>query len=294
MIERFVDVADYVSPSKLTDFVINPYVGCPHACRYCYACFMKRFTNHLEPWGEFLDVKRCSKPLGVKRLSGKSVFMSSVTDPYNPAEARYGVTRRILEELASIDCELTITTKSNLILRDLDLLVERNKRFSQTPSSTNNSQTRSLIVDNEARSTPPQRPRIRVVASINTLDEDFRADMDAASPISARVEVLKKCKEAGIANALFMSPIFPFITDVRAIIERAKEFVDEIWFENLNLRPGYKEDILAYIRARYPQYYADYLDIYRRDDRSYWHTLKDQIVDYCKNNAVSHEIFFHY
>ncbi len=291
MIERFVDVADYVSPSKLTDFVINPYVGCPHACRYCYACFMKRFTNHLEPWGEFLDVKRCSKPLGAKRLSGKSVFMSSVTDPYNPAEARYGVTRRILEELAPINCELTITTKSNLILRDLDLLVERNKRFSQE-SQNDVLQERSLIGDETRKLTLP-RPKLRVVASINTLDEDFRADMDAASPISARLDVLKTCRERGIANALFMSPIFPFVTDVWAIIERAKSFVDQIWFENLNLRPGYKEDILAYIRARFPQYYADYLDIYRRGDRSYWDALKEQIIDFCENNGASYEIFFH-
>ncbi len=291
MIERFVDVADYVSPSKLTDFVINPYVGCPHACRYCYACFMKRFTNHLEPWGDFLDVKRCSKPLGVERLSGKSVFMSSVTDPYNPAEARYGVTRRILEELAPIDCELTITTKSNLILRDLDLLVERNDRFSQE-SQDEVLRERSLISD-ETRNLTLPRPKLRVVASINTLDEDFRADMDAASPISARLDVLKTCKERGITNALFMSPIFPFVTDVWAIIERAKSFVDQIWFENLNLRPGYKEDILAYIRARFPQFYTDYLDIYRRGDHSYWDVLREQIIDFCEKNGVSYEIFFH-
>jgi len=290
MIERFVDVADYVSPSKLSDFVINPYVGCPHACRYCYACFMKRFTNHFEPWGEFLDVKRCSKPLGAKRLTGKSAFMSSVTDPYNPAEARYRVTRRILEELAPIDCELTITTKSDLVLRDLDLLTERNERF----SCGTQSKFSSLTGDEEVETIVTNRPKLRVVSSINTLDEDFRADMDAASPISARLNVLKTCREQGISTVLFMSPIFPFITDFQAIVDRSKDFVDAIWFENLNLRPGYKEDILAYIRARFPTYYADYLDIYRRDDRSYWHALKDEIANYCENVGVSYEIFFHY
>jgi len=293
MIERFVDVADYVSPSKLSDFVINPYIGCPHACRYCYACFMKRFTNHLEPWGDFLDVKRCSKPLGTKRLTGKSVFMSSVTDPYNPAEARYGVTRRILEELATIDCRLTITTKSNLILRDLDLLVERNERFSLT-SQINCRQERSLLEVEESNRLSIDRPRLRVVSSIITLDDEFRSDMDAASPISARLDALKTCKERGVSTVLFMSPIFPFITDFRAIIDRAKNFVDAVWFENLNLRPGYKEDILSYIRARFPEYYADYLDIYRRDDRSYWYALKEEITDYCENAGISYEIFFHY
>lgn len=265
MIERIVDVADFVSPSKLTDFVINPYVGCPHACRYCYACFMKRFTNHLEPWGEFVDVKRCSKPLGAKRLNGKAVFMSSVTDAYNPAEKKYGVTRKILEELAPIDCELTITTKSTLILRDLDLIRARARRGLAT-----------------------------VVCSINTLDEEFRSEMDRAARISERLDVLKTAFDAGIPTALFMSPIFPFVTDFRAIVEKARPFVREFWFENLNLRPGYKEDILRYVRARFPEFYRDYLAIYRRGDRSYWLALKEEIADYCEKRGVANRIFFHY
>ncbi|MBQ1864112.1 MAG: hypothetical protein II150_05935, partial [Thermoguttaceae bacterium] len=172
MIEREIQVADYVSPSKLGDYVINPYVGCPHACRYCYASFMKRFTNHEEPWGEFLDVKHCAKPLGAKRLEGKSVFMSSVTDCYNPLEAKYGVTRRILEELAPIECRLSITTKSDLLLRDLDLLEARTGMFRRA----------TFAFDGEEES----KRGILVASSINTLDEEFRAEMDSASPIERR------------------------------------------------------------------------------------------------------------
>ncbi len=63
MVIKEVTVNDYLTLSKLpaSDYVINPYVGCPHGCKYCYASFMKRFTNHKEKWGELLDIKRCNK-----------------------------------------------------------------------------------------------------------------------------------------------------------------------------------------------------------------------------------------
>ena len=69
MVEKEVVVKDLVTKSNLpaSDYVINPYVGCPHGCRYCYACFMKRFTNHSEAWGSFIDIKRCDKPISKKK-----------------------------------------------------------------------------------------------------------------------------------------------------------------------------------------------------------------------------------
>lgn len=277
MTEREIDVVDYVSKSRLSDYVINPYVGCPHACRYCYASYMRRFTSREDLWGNFLDVKRCSKPLGANRLTGKSVFMSSTTDCYNPAEARYRVTRRILEELAPIECELSITTKSRLILRDLDLLVPRTRMF----------QRNALLWRDEPRY------GARVLFSINTLDEDFRSDMDRASTIAERLDALQQCREAGIPTGLFMSPIFPYITDFRAIVDRASSFVDFFLFENLKLRAGYKEDVLAYIRARYPEYYKGYAKIYREGSSAYWDALREEIVDYCERKGVSYQMCFH-
>lgn len=281
MIVKEIEVSDYVSPSKLCDYTINPYVGCPHACRYCYASFMKRFTEHTEPWGEFIDVKRCSKPLGVKRLTGKTVFMSSVTDCYNPWEAKYGITRRILEELAPIECELSITTKSDLLLRDLDLLKARTNLFRRP---------KTLFDLTE----PDERCGIRVLASINTLDEGFRQEMDRASSVEKRLEMLKVCHDSDVPTALFMSPIFPHITDFRAIVERAALFVDEFWFENLNLRPDFEESILFYIRERYPQYFETYLDIYRRGNLEYWYELKTEISTYCNKKGIPYHLCFHY
>ncbi|MEG3224974.1 MAG: hypothetical protein BME94_05495 [Methanobacteriales archaeon Met13] len=87
--------------NPVANFVINPYVGCTHACLYCYARFMKCFTGHREEWGEFLDIKVNADTLVPKRGSyhRKKVFLSSVTDPYLPQEKNYKLSRRILENL---------------------------------------------------------------------------------------------------------------------------------------------------------------------------------------------------
>lgn len=79
-----------------TDYVINPYVGCLHGCTYCYARFMKRFSNHSEPWGQFLDVKINAPDLipEGKKFNNKTIGLSSTTDPYLSLEKKYQITSR--------------------------------------------------------------------------------------------------------------------------------------------------------------------------------------------------------
>lgn len=264
IIEKEVSVKDLVTKSNLpaSDYVINPYVGCPHGCKYCYACFMKRFTKHSEEWGSFIDIKRCDKAISKKKLQGKSVFLSSVTDCYNPYEEKYGSTRKILEQLILIDCELNISTKSNLILRDINLL--------------------------------KQCKNLKVSISINTLDEQFKKDMDNASSISERLNTLKVLHENGIYSVLFMSPIFPGITDFRKIIENSKDFVDEYWFENLNLRGNYKEGILHYIKKSYSELMELYKEIYLQGKMEYWRDLAVDIEKYCNIHSIKHINYFYH
>ena len=130
-----INVNDYLTKSNLpsSDYVINPYIGCSHGCKYCYASFMKRFTGHKEKWGDFVDVKRCDKKMSLKKISKKNVFLSSVTDCYNKLEEKYLITRGILEQLVDSDCYLSISTKSKLILRDIDLLkkIKNNRSICQ-------------------------------------------------------------------------------------------------------------------------------------------------------------------
>ena len=264
MVIKEINTNDYLTKSNLpsSDYVINPYVGCPHGCRYCYASFMKRFTSHKEKWGEFLDIKICNKKIDLDKISNKNVFLSSVTDCYNKYEEKYCITRKILEQLVNSNCNLSISTKSKLILRDIDLL----------------KQIKNLVV----------------CMSINTLDESFKNDMDKASTIKERMDTLKELHRNGIYTVLFMSPIFPYITEWKNIIEETKCYIDEYWFENLNLRGEYKKDILNYIKEKRPELYSKYIDIYLKKDNSYWTQLSNEIEEYCRKNNIKYINYFYH
>jgi DNA repair photolyase len=121
-----VQTGNPITKSNLpdADYVINPYTGCLHSCIYCYARFMKRFTGHDEPWGSFVDVKLNAAdavPRKGEKYKNKSIFMSSVTDPYLELEKKYELTRRILKRIAEFEPDLGVQTKSALITRDIDI-----------------------------------------------------------------------------------------------------------------------------------------------------------------------------
>lgn len=259
-----ITVKDYLTKSNLPtiDYVINPYVGCPHGCKYCYASFMKRFTGHTEDWGTFIDIKRCDKKIDIKKLEKKNLFLSSVTDCYNEYEEKYEITRNILKQLIDVDVNINISTKSKLVLRDLDILKKLRN--------------------------------VNVSISINTLDEKFREDMDKGSSIEDRLNTLKMLHENGIYTTLFMSPIFPYITEVKSIIEKSRDFVDEYYFENLNLRGSYKGKILNYIYENYPKFYGEYIKIYVKNDKSYWINLSKKVEKYCLNNNIKYRNYFYH
>ena len=248
-----IDVQSVMTKSSLPvgGYSVNPYVGCPHACRYCYASFMKRFTAHTEPWGTFLDVKHWKPIANPHKFDGQRIVIGSVTDGYNPYEEEFRRTRKLLEELKGTTAEIMICTKSDLVLRDLDLL----KSF----------------------------PKVTVSWSVNTLDEQFRLDMDHAVSIERRLDAMKQVYDAGIRTVCFISPIFPGITDVKAIINRVKDFADLIWLENLNLHGQFKGDIMNYIREKHPELASLYDEIYNKKRMDYWKSLEQEI------SAFTHE-----
>lgn len=230
------------------EYSVNPYVGCTHGCQYCYACFMKRFTGHTEDWGSFLDVKIWREIKNPEKYAGKELFIGSVTDPYLPQEETYQRTRALLLQLKGSGAKLSIATKSDLILRDLELI----QSF----------------------------PDARVSWSVNTLDEVFRQDMDKAVSIERRLAAMEAFHRAGVRTTCFISPIFPGITDVKSILLRVKDQCNLIWLENLNLRGGYKAVILDYIRETRPQLLPLYREIYSRGKRSYWENLDKELKDF--------------
>ncbi|WP_338096211.1 radical SAM mobile pair protein B [Methanorbis rubei] len=245
-----IETKDVISKSNLPvcDYSANPYVGCPHACKYCYASFMKRFTHHPEPWGSFLDVKHWPEIKNPQKYAGKEIFIGSVTDPYHPYEEQYGRTRALLEQLVGSGAKISIATKSDLVLRDLELI----KSF----------------------------PDARVSWSINTLDENFQSDMDEAVSIERRLAAMKAFHSAGIRTTCFISPIFPGITDVKEIIVQVKGQCNLIWLENLNLRGSYKSVIMEYIQQKYPKLLPLYREIYNQNDHRYWKLLDAELQAY--------------
>lgn len=243
---RDIETKNIMTKSTLPvgGYSVNPYVGCTHGCKYCYASFMKRFTGHTEPWGTFLDVKHWPVIKNPQKYKGQRVVIGSVTDGYLPQEAQFRNTRKLLEQLKNSGAELLICTKSDLILRDLDLLKEMGK--------------------------------VTVSWSINTLEEAFQSDMDNAVSVERRLDAMKQVYDAGIRTVCFISPVFPGITDFEAIFHRVKEQCDLVWLENLNLRGAFKQEILDYIKSKYPQLATLYHVIYTEGDRSYFRELEER------------------
>lgn len=244
------------------DFVINPYIGCSHACIYCYADFMKKFTGHLgDEWGEFVDVKiNADETIDPLKIDpSKTLVFGSVTDPYQATEAKYEITRKCLEKLLEIQPKIEILTKSDLILRDTDLL----KKFND----------------------------LRVVVSIGILDEKTSRKLEphAPSPVK-RINTLKKLHESGIKTVLFVSPIFPEISDVILLIDKTMDFVDGYYFENLNIRANNREKINKFLRENYP----NLIELYSKLGKDYWEKFRRKILEKCKKENIKYKIFFYH
>ena len=252
---RDVETKNIMTKSNLPvgGYSVNPYVGCTHGCKYCYASFMKRFTGHTEPWGTFLDVKHWLEIKNPPKYRGQRVVIGSVTDGYLPQEEQFQNTRKLLEQLKDSGAEILICTKSDLVVRDIDLLREMGK--------------------------------VTVSWSINTLDEDFRRDMDKAVSVERRLRAMKQVYDAGIRTVCFIAPVFPGITDFEAIFYRVKNQCDLIWLENLNLRSGFKQEILDYIQEKYPELTSLYQKIYQKGDRSYFRGLEQQAEQLAMENG---------
>ncbi len=181
MIIKEIESKSILSVSQVYPYVINPYTGCQHNCSYCYARFMKRFTGHQEPWGQFVDVKVNAADLLKKQITRKKpgkVWVSGVCDPYQPLEAKYQLTRRCLDILAQNDWPVVVQTRSPLALRDIDIF-KKGRDF-------------------------------EVGFSITTADDHIRQQFEPdAPPIEERVNALDELHQAGIKTYAMIAPILP-------------------------------------------------------------------------------------
>lgn len=192
-----------LSISKIYPYVINPYTGCQHNCSYCYARFMKRFTGHQEPWGQFVDVKVNAPDLLrheiIRKKIGK-VWVSGVCDPYQPVEAKYRLTRRCLEVLAQNNWPVIIQTRSPLVLRDRDIL-QKGENF-------------------------------EVGFSVTTADDSIRKIFEPdAPPIEERIRALDELHRAGIRTYAMIAPMLPGAEGLAEILSGR---IDYVLFDRMN------------------------------------------------------------
>jgi len=208
---------------------------------------MKRFTSHPEEWGDFLDIKINAEEVLAKELSKKpklgTVLIGSVTDAYQPIEAKYSITRSIIKLLLKCSFPISILTKSSLVTRDIDLL--------------------------------SQSGNCEVGITITTTDECVSRQFEpfASSPKS-RLEALAELKSAGIETYAFIGPVLPGFTDLSLIFEALRNKVDFVMIESLNPRCGNLDSIKDIVRRIKPSAISYYED--RRTAQQRWEQVKKE------------------
>jgi DNA repair photolyase len=206
MVIKEVHAKSILSKSGIpgADYCINAYTGCSHACVYCYATFMKKYSGHAEEWGKFVDVKINAPEVlrrQMKRAARGNVMLSSVTDAYQPLEAKYRLTRQCLEILLEHQFTVDILTKSPLVLRDIDII----KEFRD----------------------------IDVGITITTDDDRMRRIFEPnAPPLEARLNALKTLKEKGISTYVFIGPMLPM--DPEALSAKIGRYADSVLMSRMN------------------------------------------------------------
>jgi DNA repair photolyase len=174
------------------DWTCNPYVGCTFGCTYCYAMYLPQNDRPNEEWGKWFRAKQNAVELAQKqgkKVANQNVYISSVTDPYQPVERSLALTRGILEALIPHQPKLVIQTRGPLVMRDIDLL--------------------------------EQFKTVRVNMSIPTDSDSIRQAFEPKAPsIEKRWEALKVIRDAGIPVGICVTPTLP--------LENASSFVDRI------------------------------------------------------------------
>jgi DNA repair photolyase len=268
------------SPRMPFTWTINPYRGCEFGCRYCYARYTHEFMgmNRWEEFEEKIYVKRdaariLARELTPERLNGQSIALGTATDPYQPAERRYGVTRSLLAVMAMArDIQLSITTKSDLVTRDTDLLRRIDERSS-----------------------------IQVSITVTTLDRHLARILEYRAPTpDLRLKALQMLRQAGIAAGVSLAPIMPDITDNRAnleaVIAAARGHDATHVFANvLFLKPLAQQAFFLFLDCHFPHLRKRYAARFARSaflDRGYKDRILQMVAELKQKHGFSNNSEF--
>ena len=191
------------------DYSLNPYSGCSFGCTYCYAAFFSRNKDKMDNWGYWVEVKENALAMLRKKrkkpIIDKIVYMSSVTDPYQPIERKIEITRQLLQEFADFHkIRLVVQTRSPLVTRDIDLF----KKIG----------------------------RVQINMTVTTDDEEVRKVFEPFCPSNkARLKAIKKINDAGIQSCITMTPLLP-VNDADVFAVELKE----TGIDNFIIQPFHK------------------------------------------------------
>ncbi len=253
---------------------LNPYTGCVHRCHYCYArAYYARaehgnadedFETRILVKVNFAEV--LARELGRPSWKGEQVALGTATDPYQPAEGRYRLTRACIEAFGEAASPFSIITRGPMIVRDLDVLVEAARKAD-----------------------------VAVTFSIPTLDEDVwrKTEPSTAHP-RQRLRAVKELVDAGIKVGVGMAPILPGISDkpeqLREVVSAAREAgATGVWTNVLFLRPGTREHFLEHLAEDWPELLEHYLELY--EGRAYLPSaeakpLRQQVAALAKEHGI--------
>ena len=228
------------------EWTINPYRGCEFGCKYCYARYTHEFMELRDPvqFETQIYAKQWSEPAFRGELAkiprAKSIAIGTATDPYQPAERRFGVTRKILEVFAGErGRSISLTTKSDAVARDRDLFVEIARHNGLSVNMT-----------------------------VTTMDEDLARLLEPFAPRpSLRLAAVRALAEAGICCHVFCAPVMPLLTDSERSIDRVAQAASEAgacWLMGnpLFLKPCSRQVFLPFIEERFPQLARRYRERY--------------------------------
>jgi len=228
------------------DWSLNPYMGCVHRCTFCYVRAFERRADRPsdDRYGASIRVKVNVADVLRRELARPSwarecVAIGAATDPYQPAEGRYRLTRACIEALAEARTPFSLITRGPMIVRDVDVLVEAARRAS-----------------------------VSVTFSIPTLDDDVwrRTEPSTAHP-RQRLRAVSRLVDAGIKTGVGMAPILPGISDrpdqLREVVKAAREAgATGVWTNLLFLRPGTREHFLEHLAEDWPELVPRYRELY--------------------------------
>jgi len=251
-----------ISHSKLPglDYSLNPYFGCEHGCIYCYSPSVFRNKEIVKNWGKFVKAKInivdvLSKQL--KKIPKGVVGMSTVTDPYQPLEAKLQLSKRCIEELSANEFPISIQTKSDLVLRDKDLI---------------NSEGFDIGV------------------TLITLDNDLarRLGPRTSSPESL-IQVLEELSERGVDTWIFYGPVIPEINDgednIIKLVNLAKKTKSELIYDRLNPKFWVLDSMKPFLEKEKPGLKYRLPNLIKQNSE-YWCIFREKIETICSKKGV--------